>query len=211
MFNYNTALRFCSSDFLAFTPSFTADSSTFAIEKQPGLKPHGAVNLISHRQLYRNCLYSSTRVVFKVVWLLQGYSNLLYLSQWCQKLRSFFIHLTQLQADLINGGLSKHPRRLAFVSISDWLNQLSAGTTNKFIHEKNVTIQSAVLTLHYSRKLTSISSSIPLCLTYKLCMLRCKQGFIPASTTVDVQSRSCTAVFIVLCLWLKFIACTLKR
>ena len=28
----------------------TADSSTFAIEKQLGLKPHVAVNLISHRQ-----------------------------------------------------------------------------------------------------------------------------------------------------------------
>ena len=28
----------------------TADSSTFAIEKQPGLKPHVAVNLISHKQ-----------------------------------------------------------------------------------------------------------------------------------------------------------------
>ena len=32
--------------------------------------------------------------------------------------------------------------RPAFVSISDWLNQLSADTTKNFIHVKNVTIQS---------------------------------------------------------------------
>ena len=56
----------------------TADLSTFAIEKQPGLKAHDAINLISPRQLYWNSLYSSTSVVFKVVWLLQGYLNLLY-------------------------------------------------------------------------------------------------------------------------------------
>ena len=43
----------------------TADSSTFAIEKQLGLKPHVAVNLISHRQPCRNSLHSSTRVVFR--------------------------------------------------------------------------------------------------------------------------------------------------
>ena len=42
--------------------SYTADSSTFAIEKQLGLKPHVAV---SHRQPCRNSLHSSTRVVFR--------------------------------------------------------------------------------------------------------------------------------------------------
>ena len=41
-------------------------------------KTTGAVNLISHGQLCINSLYSSTRVVFKVVWLLQGCLNLLY-------------------------------------------------------------------------------------------------------------------------------------
>ena len=43
--------------------------SPFAIEMQLGLKQHGVVNLISHRQLCRNSLYSSTRVVFKIVWV----------------------------------------------------------------------------------------------------------------------------------------------
>ena len=55
-----------------FQIKFTADSRTFAIEKQLGLKPHGVVNSISHKQQYWISLYSSTRVVLKVAWLLQG-------------------------------------------------------------------------------------------------------------------------------------------
>ena len=50
-------------------------------------KTTGVVNLISQRQLHRTSLYRNTRVVFKVVWLLQGCLNLLYL--WCSS--SFFI------------------------------------------------------------------------------------------------------------------------
>ena len=69
--------------------SFTADLGTFATEKQLG----GVyiVNLISHRQQYRLSLYISTRVVFKIVWLLQGCLNLLYklsysiLVGWCRQ------------------------------------------------------------------------------------------------------------------------------
>ena len=38
-------------------------------------KTTSVVNLISQRQLYWTSLYSSTRVVFKVVWLLQGCIN----------------------------------------------------------------------------------------------------------------------------------------
>ena len=40
-------------------------------------KTTGVLNLISHRQLFRISLYSSTRVVFKIVWQLQGCLNLL--------------------------------------------------------------------------------------------------------------------------------------
>ena len=46
--------------------------------KAAGTKTTGVVNSISHRQLYRISLHSSTRVVLKVIWLLQGCLNLLY-------------------------------------------------------------------------------------------------------------------------------------
>ena len=65
-----------------------ADLSASAIEKQPGL--NGVVNLISQS----NCtgpVSSSTRVVFKVVWLLQGCLNLLYIA--LQRFRKPSIHL----------------------------------------------------------------------------------------------------------------------
>ena len=41
--------------------SCTANSSTFAIEKQPGLKPHGVVNLISHMQLCTGTVYTAAQ------------------------------------------------------------------------------------------------------------------------------------------------------
>ena len=56
----------CSVYLLCFAGQLsTADSSTFAIKEWPGLKPHVAVNLISHWQQCRNSLHSSTRVVFR--------------------------------------------------------------------------------------------------------------------------------------------------
>ena len=55
----------------------TADSSTLQLKAATRTKTMGVVNSISHRQLYRNSL-CSTRMVFKVVWLLQGCLNLLY-------------------------------------------------------------------------------------------------------------------------------------
>jgi hypothetical protein len=44
-------------------------STTFAIEKQLGLKPHGIVDLISFTENLILILYS---ILIKVVWLLQG-------------------------------------------------------------------------------------------------------------------------------------------
>ena len=41
----------------ATIPTVHQIPSSFAVEKQPGLKPHGVVNSISHTELCRNSLY----------------------------------------------------------------------------------------------------------------------------------------------------------
>ena len=61
----------------------TADSCTFAIART---KTIVVVNLISHKQPYRNSLHSRNKLVFKAVCLLQRCLNLLYT---CQRLEAW--------------------------------------------------------------------------------------------------------------------------
>ena len=60
------------SHFPKITRITTTDLSIFAMEKQRGLKPQVAVNLISPRQLYGNSLHGSTRVVSRHLFCCKG-------------------------------------------------------------------------------------------------------------------------------------------